>query len=359
MSVGSLHTDRQNNFDFLRILFAVFVLITHAYMFTGISDCDWLCQLSGGQTYFTDIGVKGFFIISGYLVYQSMQRSSSVIDFLWRRILRIYPGMLVVLMLSVLLGWLMYEGIVPYWTNKSVWTYVPYNLSLYVKQTVIEGVFQSNPHNATINGSLWTIAYEFAFYLLLSLLFIWRQQRLLLGSVLMFLFAFVVCLGIVYGEQLLRFGWVLNAYHVVQFGAAFLAGSVLAHFGWLLPLRHIGWLLAAVAVLLTSFWLHWYSWAGYFLLPVAVLLAGQHYSVWLNWLPQKLGDISYGVYIYGSPVQQTLVYFYQPSHSWLFLFSLPITLLLGWLSWRWIEKPALQRWKKAFNRKAAIQFSKI
>jgi peptidoglycan/LPS O-acetylase OafA/YrhL len=358
MNVGVLHNERQNNFDFLRILFAVFVLITHAYMFTGISDCDWLCQLSGGQTYFTDIAVKGFFIISGYLVYQSMQRSSSTIDYLWRRILRIYPGMIVVLLLTVCLGWLVYQGIVPYWQNRSVWTYVPYNLSLYIKQTVIEGVFQSNPHNATINGSLWTIAYEFAFYLLLALLFRWRQQRMFLGSALALLLAIAVCMGIVYGESLLRFGWKLNAYHVVQFGAAFLAGSLLAHVGWLERLRGRGWWLAAVGLLLLSFWLYWYSWAGYFLLPLAVLLVGQHYSAWLNWLPQKLGDISYGVYIYGSPVQQTLVYFYQPSHGWLFLFSLPITLLLGWLSWRWVEKPALQRWKAVFNRKVAGHFSK-
>ena len=54
---------RKNNFDFLRLILASFVIITHSYPLSGVKECDYLCQISNGQVGFSYIGVKGFFVI--------------------------------------------------------------------------------------------------------------------------------------------------------------------------------------------------------------------------------------------------------------------------------------------------------
>jgi peptidoglycan/LPS O-acetylase OafA/YrhL len=123
--------NRKNNFDFLRLLFASFVIITHSYPLCGIFECDWLCQITNGQVLFSYIGVKGFFVISGYLVFQSLQRSNNILDYYWKRCLRLFPALFVVLFLTVVLSPFVYESDIPFFHNKSLLTYLPNNLSIY------------------------------------------------------------------------------------------------------------------------------------------------------------------------------------------------------------------------------------
>ena len=70
------------------------------------------------------------------------------------------------------------------------------------------------------------------------------------------------------------------------------------------------------------------------------------YGSWLPVIPARVGDWSYGVYLYGFPVQQCLAFL--GSHlwgvGWLALTSTLLTLVLAGLSWHLIEKPAM-RWK--------------
>ena len=83
-----------NNFDFLRLLFAVWVIITHSYPLTGQPEQDLLWKITNGQTAFSYISVRGFFAISGYLIIQSLLRSNNLMDYYWKRILRIFPACL-------------------------------------------------------------------------------------------------------------------------------------------------------------------------------------------------------------------------------------------------------------------------
>ncbi len=162
---------RKNNFDFLRLIFFFFLIITHSYLLSGnIAECDLLCQFSNGQVSFSYIGVKGFFTISGFLIFQSLERSKNIIDYLWKRILRLFPALFFVLLFTVILVPFVYQSNIPFLQNKSLLSYIPNNLMLYRIQFGISGVFESNPFKSTINGSLWTIPYEFTMYILLSCL---------------------------------------------------------------------------------------------------------------------------------------------------------------------------------------------
>jgi peptidoglycan/LPS O-acetylase OafA/YrhL len=82
--------------------------------------------------------------------------------------------------------------------------------------------------------------------------------------------------------------------------------------------------------------------AKFLILPPIVILTGLGNISQLNGLLTKLGDISYGVYIYAFPVQQTLVHYLKLNSLELMLTSLPISFLLGYISWHWIEKPSLR-----------------
>lgn len=166
----------KNNFDFLRILFALLVLIAHCYPLSGNHITEqWLYKITNGQIELSNIGLNGFFILSGFLIYQSSERSSSIIDFFWKRILRIFPALIVVLLLTLLLTPFVYQNSLPYYKNREVYTYFFKNITLYQLQYSINGVFENNPHQNSINGSLWTIAYEFSLYIFLSFFVILKK----------------------------------------------------------------------------------------------------------------------------------------------------------------------------------------
>jgi len=78
--------DRSKSFDLLRFLFASFVIITHSYALAGTKECDLLCQATGNQMVLSYLGVIGFFIISGYLIFQSLLRSENIISYYWKRL---------------------------------------------------------------------------------------------------------------------------------------------------------------------------------------------------------------------------------------------------------------------------------
>ena len=66
------------------------------------------------------------------------------------------------------------------------------------------------------------------------------------------------------------------------------------------------------------------------------------------------GDYSYGIYIFGFPIQQTVTQFTPHAGFWWFNLSiaLPVTLVFAATSWHAIEKPALDL-RKRFLRSAS------
>lgn len=342
---------RKNNFDFLRLIFASFVIITHSYPLTGIAEYDWLSQVTNGQFAFSDIGVKGFFIISGYLIFQSFERSSGVMDYYWKRILRIFPGLAVVLILTVILSPFVYENkSVPYFSNNSMWTYIPNNLFFYKLQFSIDGVFESNPYKSVINGSLWTIPFEFTMYVFLSFLFFFRNKKTVMRSLLIIAMVFLAFVNFFFLEQLKSQGFTL--FRMINLGVYFASGSLLAFLkvadGKFLNKAAIFSFVALVLCLILNI----SSKVEFIALPIMVIWFGLKSTPWINSIGEKIGDLSYGIYIYAFPVQQTLVYFFHFNYLELMLPSLAISSIFAYFSWHLIESRALRLKKyKSVNLK--------
>ncbi|HEY1040532.1 MAG TPA: acyltransferase [Bacteroidia bacterium] len=341
----------KNNFDFLRHLFAMCVVVAHCFPLSGNGYCDWMCQATGEQFDLSQFGVKGFFIISGYLIFQSLERSQSLFDYYWKRVLRLFPGLVVMLVLTVCFLPFVYTGTLrEYITNKSTLTYLPYNLILYKTQYVIPGVFENNPYKSIINGSLWTIAYEFTMYMLLSLLFFFKTNRplvkiVLAGSVILFL-----VINLFFADRLKGLNFILMSNHFVDLGFYFIIGSAFSVFK-LSELRHLTivlWLAAIITVLASI--TGYFAYVKYFTLPVLVIGIGTKHTPVIGNLFEKTGDLSYGIYIYGFLVQQILMHYFHLGFVGLLVGSLIVIPLLALFSWHVIEKKALS-YKDFFKKR--------
>jgi peptidoglycan/LPS O-acetylase OafA/YrhL len=216
--------------------------------------------------------------------------------------------------------------IAEYFRKPEVFSFVGVNLSLLHFRDGLPGVLTDNPFPHSINGSLWTLKYEARCYFVVLALGVLRALNRRLVGVL-----FVAALSAV----LLQF----DRFWLWELGAFFLGGAFL----YLRPLPLNGRVaLLSIAAIIGSWFFGGYS--------VVAPIFGSYLVVWLSLSPAvrlpnlaKYGDFSYGVYVYGFPVEQivTMIMGANATWYWTGLISAPITLLLGFLSWNLVERPAL------------------
>lgn len=321
---------RANNFDTLRCGAAVAVLFSHAFAVSeGEAAPQPLALLSGGQTDLGSVAVLIFFVISGYLITQSYDRSPYMWRFLKARMLRIFPGLLLtVCFAAAVLGPAVTSmPIAAYFNDPATASYVPRNMSLVRMQSGLPGVFADNPIPDRVNNSLWTLQYEFLMYLVI----------LALGATGLLNRYIVVVLWI--GCAALCSRWIGGFY--THFALPFLSGSVLYLWRDRLPLD---WRLAVLSALPLAAALVW----GRFTL--AFVTCGAYLVIFLAVartvrMPNlaRYGDMSYGIYIFAFPIQQVVADALDQAVTWYWdvAISLPVVLLLAWLSWHLVEQPAL------------------
>ncbi len=342
MRLNSVQQRKANNFDLMRIIFAWFVIVTHAYILTGSKNCDPICEFTNHYINLSYVGVKGFFVISGYLIFQSLLRCHSVPDYLLRRILRIYPALIAVLLVTVCCIYFIY----PHNNQPSVFFvnathYVTNNLLLFTNQWSMKGIFDHLPLSV-INGSLWTIGFEFFFYLVTIIFYSFRKNNTWLRVVLIGLI--VMCtLGNLYLLPFLsQLHFILKMNLLVELGSYFFIGSLFASFAWdKIPSKKPIFFLAIFLLLAAV-----YSKADLsltvFPLAYIILFLGKKENKFASLIHEYLGDPSYGIYLYAFPLQQFLIYFFKPSITILLWTSSAGALILGILSWYLIEKRALK-----------------
>ncbi|WP_303317378.1 acyltransferase [Flavivirga abyssicola] len=347
---------KNNNFDFLRFLFAIFVVISHAYPLSGGHESSqWIYQVTNGQIVLARLGLDGFFIISGFFIFQSLQRSKGLLDYFKKRFLRLFPALFIVLLITILLAQFVYEGVIPFYKNKEVYTYFPNNLSLYNFQAVIKGIFDNNPYHS-INRSLWTIRYEFSLYVALSLLYFFRNNKKVIRILLLIC---LMTLIIIYNFFLSRFAgssiFGMIGYEILDLGTFFVCGSLLAAFNFE-KVKNKWVLLTVVLILMASIYFNFYNNTKHIILPIFILLIGFTPLTFFSTFG-KIGDLSYGIYIYSFPIQQTLIYYYKLNVYQLMFWSLIISIAFGYFSWHLIEKKALRYKKTSIFKKD--KFNKI
>src|ERR1035438_833360 len=150
----------KNNLDCLRLIMASIVVLFHVSALTNLPAFSFL-----GEYCSAHFAVRGFFVISGMLIYRSYVRSSSVSSYLEKRVRRIYPAYFAIIALAAGALCFLSSAPVSQYFGAGFWKYLGANLLfLNFLAPSLPGVFTGNDL-ATVNGSLWTLKIEVAFYL--------------------------------------------------------------------------------------------------------------------------------------------------------------------------------------------------
>jgi peptidoglycan/LPS O-acetylase OafA/YrhL len=356
-------------FDTLRLVLASSVVFIHTSLrFPATVDTDmeplW-AHLPIPTWALSTAAVPLFFALSGFLLAASAEKQS-LPAFAANRALRIFPALAVeIILCACLLGPLMTNlPLSAYFSGSSFFHYF-LNIGGWIHYD-LPGVFLDNPRTSYVNGSLWTVPHELSVYFMLGAsvwLGVFARPALLLAglagllvvSVLVFLASSV---GLNFpGQDLLT--QVLVTRGAARLVPVFFMGVVLHRYRHVIP-YHGGFALAGLAL---------YAGATCvisretLLSPVGVILTAPVFAYLVAWaglssrfslrgrvilgVPVGLlvaGDYSYGIYLYGFPLQQSLLHVFPGEWSTIgfFIASLALAISVAALSWHWIEKPMLK-----------------
>lgn len=352
----------RNNFDSLRFLFASFVIITHSFALVGNESMEFVSKFSNGQFNLSYIGLRGFFIISGFLIYQSVERSKSIVDFIWKRFLRVFPALLIVSFITAfIIGPLISsESFENFFTNNEPYLFFINSVDLFLKNnhTCLPGVFINNPHGCEVNGSLWTITYEFLFYIGLISLFV-IQNKNARKIFLLVTLIFIYMVKRIYVNPYIKYEYYIGDTSIglkaaTDFGCFFILGSIFAS----LKFDKLSQKLLVVILIICSLIFALFVYKNLFssvpVIIVPIVLSSGLLKFNLFPFLEKTGDISYGTYLYGFPVQQILLQYFHPGAYGLMVTSLIVSSILGFLSWNLIEKRSLA-YKDIFAKKIGLK----
>lgn len=345
---AAVRTHRDNNFNFLRLLFASLVLVSHTVQIAdGNSTREPMMRLFGTFS-FGELAVNGFFLLSGFLIVQSWERTPGFSDFFNKRVRRIYPAFIVASLISIfLVGAVASPNVNVYFSNINI-------------RLVLENLLQLRPpetpatfidmHYPGVNNAMWSIAYEFRCYALVAMIGLFgvsRQRGIWLGLLIVSLLVVPVSdslKGIDFPGFYRLIGEADRFANVLAF---FCAGACMYLFRQQIPLKGT-WVACGLPVLVVCLFR-----ADMARIGLATL--GAYALFWVVFKPipllkcfQRFDDISYGLYLYGWPTQMLLQWFFPTASPWGLL---PIAMVLastaGYLSWHLVEQPFLRQARKA------------
>jgi peptidoglycan/LPS O-acetylase OafA/YrhL len=347
--IDNIKMDNKNNaFDFVRLVLALFVVFAHSrYLYQADDILHWQAKYFDNLHAGT-IAIWGFFAISGYLVTNSWQRSSGIVDFVVKRYKRIFPGFWVSILVCgfvflPLWYFIKEKTLTGFWAINALdwWKFMSSNLDTEIKLNSVGKVAID-----TVNGPWWTIHHELRAYIFLGILgfigLLQSSKRWLVLAITVFLnltrinYSFNPEFASFYGQ------W-FGDERILLFISVFMWGVSLNLFRDILPLRWSGLLLSFFGLILGT---------TFDFLPIVLPFCFTYFVISLCYIipirniSKKIGDLSYGIYLYHWPVRLTLqmLGFQATLGIWQFVgLNLILTLPLAFMSWNFVEKRWLIR----------------
>ncbi|MDO6431988.1 acyltransferase [Flavitalea sp. BT771] len=343
-----LRDRRQNNFNLIRLAAALLVVMAHCY-----GNDDPIFKLSSGYLRAGTLGIRIFFFLSGLLVSRSLDQSPSRLNFVWKRVLRLYPAAIVAVVLcACVMG--------PLVTSLDLYTYFRHPLFYQYLRTCLlvrvyyelPGVFGQSPLGPAINPSLWTLSLELKLYAGLMLAGYIKNRKIqtalivslivLLASASWYLYS-VQSPGMIDFRKHFRLPYCdLSVFFLLGMLCNRFSKHIMISDRWLLLVLPACYLLIAVPFFCRI--------GSLILLPPVLLYLATSRLPWITKLTPR-PDLSYGMYIFAFPMEQLIInnlHLKSPTTVFFLdiLFSLPFA--LG--SWYWVESKALQ-WKNKVGQK--------
>ena len=321
-----------NRFDLLRLVFAGLVALYHAVFLSGMNVRG---QWENGLAIAAELSIQGFFIISGCLVLGSLIRSEKIGLYAEKRIRRLYPAYVVIILIPALIALFMGGAF------NQVLAYIIPNLGfLNFIEPSLPGLFEDNRMSA-VNGALWTLKIEVMFYMALPLIWWFIRKPGALCT--------LAWIAMIIGAEIWRF-YFSNIYegaYADQISRqlpgqmSYFAIGMLINQQWhRLNQPKFWWALVGMALVALTIWqpdLHLLRPFGLGLIIIWIAFSA---GPALN--AARFGDMSYGVYITHFPIIQACIaagLFATPFVG--LAVSLGLTLIASFVLWHLIEKRAL------------------
>lgn len=335
-----------NNFDFLRLFFASMVFMVHVHDLSGVTEFEWI------RRYFSaKFAVESFFIISGFLIVMSYEKTSSLHVYFSKRIRRIYPAYFTVILICAVFGFFISDSTFFEYFSADWLKYIFYNMIfLNFIHGTLPGIFVNNIVQE-VNGALWTIKIEVMFYVLVPL-FVWliRKTRKLPVLAIFYALAFLYK---AYFEHLALFSgnkfYDILAKQLPGQLMFFMAGAACFYYRKLIFNYST---IVLLIVILSVFFKNNLVFGYFYPLGLALLIMWCAYCVPVHIDLSRFGDASYGVYIFHFPILQTVVTagLYKNYPYLAFVVSIAVLMAVAYMSWHFIEKPMLASNATHFNR---------
>jgi peptidoglycan/LPS O-acetylase OafA/YrhL len=334
-----------NNFDFLRVVFALTVAIAHLIELSEIEIFQPYLKFFN-----TRLAIDGFFVISGFLIAKSYENSKTIKSYIIKRIKRIVPAYSILIVFCAVFFWVLStNSLSNYFLNAQFWKYLVANLTFqnYI-EPCLPGVFENNTI-CTVNGALWTIKIEEAFYLLLPL-FYWLVK---FKKINFYALSFVIYVASVsYFNYFVSIDMYKIAKQLPGTLAFFISGIIFyKNFNFFLKWKH-----HIILPSLLLFIIEQYVFQTQILKPITYGFMVFYIAYSIKWLNDfgKYGDFTYGIYIYHFPIIQLFVYLKWFNEYNPFIISsiaLLFVVVLAIFSWHLIELPYLSESRKARQKK--------
>ncbi|MFY7814825.1 MAG: acyltransferase family protein [Chryseobacterium taeanense] len=320
----------KNNFDFLRVLLAFIVFLGHLGTLSNSEELRFLKHSP------IEIAVFGFFVISGFLIARSYERSSSLKSYLSKRIRRIIPAyLLVVFLCAILLSLVSTYSIKDYFSNPEVYKYLFWNsLFLNFKAPWLPGVFG----NQAVNGALWTLKIEMSYYFCLPLLFLLFGKSNKYRNISLIIVYFLSLVYLNYFESIHK----ISVAKQLPGTLSYFIPGMLIYFNFDLFVKNKNTLFI-IAILTVWFDLIFniilFSPA---MIGIIVLYIAYSFTFLTNF--GKYGDFTYGIYIFHFPIIRvfTTLGLFRDYNPYLMAFiCMIIVVSVGICSWHFYEKKFL------------------
>lgn len=345
-----------SNFDLLRLGAAAAIVFSHSLLV--VTEASSQARYTASPFHqIGDDALAVFFLVSGILVTQSWRRDPDLRRYLARRALRLMPALGVTVGLTCLVLGPIASQLSPvaYFRAPGTWSYL-LNGTLFLQPYGLPGVFGHLPQAGMLNGSLWTLRYEFLCYLIVPLVLaavtVMRSPVLALGVALVSVAVATSALAtdsdyVLVGMNSMTIagipgaaGW--NYAPLFELMSYFLAGMCIQ-----ICLSRIRFDVRIACVAVPLFVV---CSQVPLLFPLSVITLAYpvaYFGLAARSLCGALvayGDASYGIYVWGFVVEQFTVAYLGPHLSPLLVvaIAMPVSWTLGMLSWRLIEKPALR-----------------
>ena len=335
---------RDNCFDFLRFALAFNVVLGHMTVIA-------LYPVLNAYSYLFDtyLSVTGFFVISGCLIAQSYERSTTLKSYFIKRAKRLLPAYIfVVIACAIGLAAISILSIREYFCSPDLWKYLGANLCfLNFIHPSLPGVFDSAFINDTsVNPAMWTLKIEVGFYLIIPLLFYLLRKCKKPWILLLVIYWFAVLYrnGLhYYAEQTQTSLPVFLARQLPGFMSYFTVGMA----AYLYKEKWTNYKNILIIPATILFGIEYWLGIEYFTpLSWGIMILWVAYSVPSLNNFAKYGDISYGIYIYHGPIIKTLLTLGLFSQIGIWPATavyIILVLLVGFCSWHLLENRFLKR----------------